>query len=856
MHKSLLAALLAVSLVFTQCKSTKKTPSKPAAAGESQTAQPKKDPGISAKVKSCKMYEGLFPVYQDTATGELYLEVSEAQLGKDFIYFTYSENGVVAAGHNRGSYRDSRIFQLRKYFNRIDFVAQNTAFYFDSTNAISKSAEANISEAVLASEKIAASEGKRYLIAADNLFLTEKLHQVKPTPPTLPPGMNIFTLGNLSKERSRISAIRNYPQNTDLIVEYVYENPSPRAGGGSEVTDARYVSVMLQHSFIQVPENDYQPRYDDPRAGYFTTVVNDMTSKDATPYKDMIHRWHLKKKEPNAALSEPVEPITFWLEKTTPVEFRETIMAAGMQWNKAFEKAGFRNAIRMEMQPDTATWEAGDIRYNVLRWTSSPNPPFGGYGPSFVNPRTGQILGADIMLELVFVKNRLFQEDVFDVAGFGLPTENHENEMYGCQFSHYHQLQTMTGLTALNLLGTEEAEKSRYIQESLYYLVLHEMGHTLGLMHNMRSSQLHNPEVLKNKSLTEQSGLIGSVMDYPAVNLCPEKCEVSFFTTQPGPYDHWVIEFGYREASPGQNEKQMLADILAQSIRPEHAFGNDADDMRAPGKAIDPRVMVNDLSSDAIAYGVARIELMNKLTADLKTRYTKPDRSFHELRNAYLLLTGEMATQAGVISRYIGGVYVNRDLPGTNPNARPYTPVPLADQKRAMNALSKYVFSPQAFSGPQELNAYLQTQRRGFNFFSSAEDPKIHDRVLNAQRSVMMHLLHPNTLKRIHDSRLYGNEYPLHTMMADLTNAVFVADNGGNVNSFRQNLQVEYVKMMLEIATPGDKNNRIYAAQASALAEISKIEKGLKSGGGDEPTRNHRAYLINMIEKWRKSTAG
>ena len=150
-----------------------------------------------------------------------------------------------------------------------------------------------------------------------------------------------------------------------------------------------------------MPDNDFEPRFDDPRVGYFSTEVDDQTSTSSTPYRDLIHRWDLKKKNPEAAISEPVTPITWWMENSTPLEWRETIKAAVLQWNIAFEKAGFKNAIVVKQQPDDADWDAGDIRYNVLRWTSSPQPPFGGYGPSFVNPRTGQILGADIMLEFV-----------------------------------------------------------------------------------------------------------------------------------------------------------------------------------------------------------------------------------------------------------------------------------------------------------------------------------------------------------------------------------------------------------------------------------------------------------------------
>ena len=129
----------------------------------------------------------------------------------------------------------------------------------------------------------------------------------------------------------------------------------------------------------------------------------------------MINRWNLVKKDPSAAVSEPVEPIVWWVENTTPVEYRQTIVEAGMKWNEAFEKAGFKNAVVMKIMPDDATWDPADIRYNVIRWVSSPYPPYGAIGPSFVNPKTGQILGADITVEWMSGSSSPIAEELYDV---------------------------------------------------------------------------------------------------------------------------------------------------------------------------------------------------------------------------------------------------------------------------------------------------------------------------------------------------------------------------------------------------------------------------------------------------------
>ncbi len=813
------------------------------------TEAPKKDAKKTIKetVKPTKLIDGLFAMYQDTAIGTVFMKIKKEQLNKEYIYFNYAENGVVAAGAFKGSFRDNEIFSIRKYFDRIEFIKENTNYYFDPANPISKSSDANINKPILASLKIVAEEGENYLVKADELFLSENLSQIKPSPnPNAKPGAS-FSLGTLSKEKTKFASIRNYPKNTDVIVEYVYDNPSPMNGGGPDVTDARSVTVKIQHSIIESPKNNFKPRFDDPRIGYFMQQIEDMTTQKATPYRDVINRWNLEKKDPAAALSEPVEPITWWIENTTPEEFRPTIKDAILSWNQAFEKAGFKNAIRCEVQPDTATWDAGDIRYNVLRWTSSPFPPFGGYGPSFVNPRTGQIIGADIMLEYVFFTNRLKQEKLFDATSM-TAEENNFNKNNFCDIGNYFSQATQFGNATLMAYSASDVEKSNYIKQSLYYLVLHEVGHTFGLNHNMKASQLHNTININNKELTKQIGLTGSVMDYPAANIALDRTKQGqYFTTKPGPYDLWAIEFGYSTSVSNEKEEaDRLLKIANRSNDPQLTFGNDADDMRAPGKGIDPRVMINDLTSDAISYSIDRMKLSNNLMKKLKSKYIKEGQSYHEMRNAYLVAAGEYNTAAGVISRYIGGVYIDRSFPEQKSAVKPITPVSYADQKRAMKALSEYVFAPKAFDLPADLYQHLQYQRRGFN--GGNEDPKIHERVLNIQKGIFAHILSANVLKRISDGSLYGNQYSVSEMMSDLTNAIFNADAQTNVNGFRQNLQLAYVDNLLDIV---NGSNFDYRSQSNALANLRKIKSISNSAAalGDTDTKAHRANIIYTINK-------
>jgi hypothetical protein len=213
------------------------------------------------------------------------------------------------------------------------------------------------------------------------------------------------------------------------------------------------------------------------------------------------------------------------------------------------------------------------------------------------------------------------------------------------------------------------------------------------------------------------------------------------------------------------------------------------------------------------------------------------------------MLTGEKYNAAQTISRYIGGVYVDRGFYGQKGAAVPYVPVAYGDQKRAMNALATYLFGVDAFNAPADLYQFLQRQRRGFNNFANTEDPKIHDRVLNMQRGIMNHMLHPIVLRRIVDSKMYGNTYSLAEYFGDMTNAMFKDDLKSNVNIFRQDEQMEYVRRLSDIIRRGNQDYD-YPSQAMALHELKSIKNLLaKVKSVDALTQAHREAVLFEIEK-------
>lgn len=804
---------------------------------------------MEESLKGKKEIPGLFTLYQDEKEGKLFMLITKEQLGKEFIHFVHGLNGQTNAGVMKGGYRGSTIFTLKRYFNRIEFEVQNNSFYYDPKNPLSKSSDSNISTAILASSNIISEKDGAVLIGVDNLFLTESLHQI--TRGFIPGGLNKnpFKIGRLAKERTKYEDIKNYPENTDLIVQYVYTNPVPTNRGSDRgLTDPRSVNVTIQHSFIQIPNNNYKPRFEDPRVGYFTTQVTDMTSPDdPTPYRDLIHRWNLEKKNPEQERSEVKEPIVWWIENTTPFEFRDAIKEGALAWNKAFEKAGLINAVEVKIQPDEAQWDAGDIRYNVLRWTSSPNPPFGGYGPSFVNPRTGQILGADIMLEYVYFTNRVKYKKLYEA-------QSEEDKVSPgskkCHAGEHLQQGNFFGKLAVGSIGDySELEQHRILYESLVRLTLHEIGHTHGLNHNFASSYFHSFNNIHDRHITEPIGLTSSVMEYPSINVgTSSNAHGQFYTTVPGPYDLWAIEFGYTPSLKNpEDEKERVKKLLSQSSKPELMFGNDSDDMRYPGRGIDPRIMIYDLSDDPVAYAQQRMDVVRSLYPKLRSRYEVKGGSYHSFKDAFLILNREYSQSATIISRQIGGVHMDRAMIGEEGKEKPFLAVPKDQQKWAMTLLNKYVFSPEAFKTPDGIFNYLQWERRGF---SGTKDPNILDMYLNMQKNIFNHVLNMKVMKRISNVELYGNKYGLTEVFHDLTTSCFSSDAGSNVNSMRRNLQVEYTSRLIQIVYNKGKTKYDHLSVATAYENLNKIKKyASRFNGVDEPTKAHRKYLIYIIEK-------
>jgi hypothetical protein len=367
----------------------------------------------------------------------------------------------------------------------------------------------------------------------------------------------------------------------------------------------------------------------------------------------------------------------------------------------------------------------------------------------------------------------------------------------------------------------------------------------------MKATQILDLEQIQDPEVLESGILAGSVMDYPAVNYAPSADEQTlFYTISPGPYDDWYIEYAY---SPGledpEAERNRLLAIAARSSEPDLAFGNDADDMRSPGTGIDPRVNIYDLSSDSIGHALSQMALMQTTLNKMADWTPGAGKSYQETVEGAALIIRLWGISAGVISRWVGGVYVDRAVVGQMQGSEPLRPVERGEQKRAMNALATHLFAPDAFDVNGALWRTTAPERRGFEHGGGTEDPKVHEAVLSSQQRVLDHLLHPTVLKRIVDTSLYGNAYLLDEMMADLTAAIFSADSEATVNGFRRNLQMEYVQRLITIAGMSEASGYDTSARAIALFELLKLRDTLTSNDSkDAMTTAHRRLLVITID--------
>ncbi|MDC0401568.1 zinc-dependent metalloprotease [Gammaproteobacteria bacterium] len=747
--------------------------------------------------------DGFMHIWVDKEKEDYFLQLNIADLNEEFIYFTYILDAPQASGNFGGALSDGSILEFRKFKKDIGLYKKNTRFIYDQASKISQSKLRNIQEAFIGRFKVEVHEEEtsNYLIKVNSLFLSEMLTAISPNIP--PEYMEYVDLnvGKIDKSKTFVDKIKNYTKNTTIDVVYGFFNPKPKNSPVDAVADKRYTFGKVRHLFVEMPDDNFEPRIADQRVGYFSEKVTDLSSYNYFPAVDLINKWRLIKKNPNAEISEPINPIIYWVENSTPEEIRPFVIEGIEAWNDAFEKAGFKNAVIAKIQPDDADWDAGDIQYNVVRWSSSPDPQFSGYGPSIANPKTGELIAADIVQEFNAIK-------------------------YG------YRLRKIWGYD----------EENDPLRQWIASLTMHEVGHTLGLRHNFKASWLYDANDIHDKSITGKAH-ISSVMDYDPINIAPKGVKQgNFFPHGAGFYDIWAIQFGY---TPNLTESTRES-LLSKSSQPEYKYGTDGDAMGSPGYGIDPRAKRYDMSSDPIEYSKQRLAILDSKILELPEIFGDDGSTYTELRATFASFLRERGRFFEGVSRLIGGVYSNRIVNGQQGKLTPYEAVAYEDQKRAMELITSELLSNDAFIFDPELLKLLQPEKRpAYNPNEDAnDDPKLHDTVLGMQENILRHILSPSVMLRLSDSSKYGNKYSPVEVLEDLRNGIFVTQE--IPNSFKRNLQSSYLDGLI-----GALNNDSYddISKAAIYSSILEIEKFTKRPYGNLETKGHLKYLNWKINK-------
>ncbi|GET39245.1 zinc-dependent metalloprotease [Microseira wollei] len=805
-------------------------------------------------VKNAETLPGLFTLYRHKQNGKILLEIKPEQLDKNYLATITLASGIGEQWLYSGIPLPTFLFYFRRVNNNLLFTVRNVNFRANPNDSQRLSVERSFSDSVLDSLKIISIHPQRRTMLVDlgNLLLKDL------------PGLKSLlrkTLQvryELDGSKSYFGTTGGFPLNVEIDAIYGFT----LSDGENEpdlptLPDSRALSLRVHYSFSQLPENNnYRPRLADERVGYYYTTYKDFSGDNQPdPFVRYINRWHLEKQDPSATISPPKKPIVFWIENTVPLEYREAIREGVLMWNQAFEKAGFKDALSVQQMPDNAPWNPADVRYNTIRWLNSLDAAFFGIGPSRVNPLTGEILDADIVVDGDLVRSQKQDYRTF-VENQRSANANLTNPPRDMTQANY---QLAIGEIALPLVQTKPNEMKQFIHQFWRWVVAHEVGHALGLRHNFRASTLLKPEELNNTNITRTKGMVSSVMDYVPVNLAPIGTpQGDYFPVIVGAYDEWAIEYGYKPSTATTTlaSKPFLQQIAnRQANNPELSYAPDEDVYD-----LDPTVNTYDLSSDPLRYSQLQLDNARVLWDRLNRRPPSADEGYSELRESFDQILFYYWRQVYFISKYIGGQSFYRVRPNAQNQPLPFVPVPASKQREALTVLQKYLFAADAFNFPPELLNKLAPSRwndLGNEAVMNRLDYPIHDRIFFFQSYFLSILLSGDRLSRLRDLELKappGESLTMPELFNTLQAGIWTElEEMVKISSWRRALQREHLRLLINMvlrteSVPEDARTLAW----SKLRQLrSESDRTLRKQGKnlDEYTIAHLAETRDRITK-------
>jgi hypothetical protein len=863
--------MLAVAAASLSACSSLAPPAAPAAAATSPASAASATPGVAAAkpdasapkpfaevIKDAKVQEGLLPIWRKD--DKVWLEIPAERIGQPLLMTANIAQSVGERGLYASQMGPDWMIELRRMGNTLQLIALNTDFRPGTDAASQQAVRQAFSESLIGSTAVlSAPHPERKSVLVDASFLladiagySTRLEAAFRLSYALDKGNSSFVASRADAALTTLTAKLHY-STAKLPAPPLTPPSTPTPPPPKTVPDPRSFFVSVVYSFAKLADAPMAARLADPRLGHFTEDFTDF-SGDFKPNQRVhwVKRWRLEKKDPAAALSEPVQPITYWLDRNIPERYRASVAAGVLEWNKAFERIGYRNAVVVQQQADDADFDNMDAQHASIRWFVGADVGFA-IGPSKSDPRSGEILDADIGMSDVFGRGarRLWVEDV------GSHTAGTHDEAL-CTYGQEAAAEMGFALDVLEARGDiapDSPQAEAFVQAVIKDVIMHEVGHTLGLKHNFKASTTVSQAQLRDPAFTQANGISGSVMDYNAYNL-PLKGEAkaAVSNTTLGAYDYWAIDYAYRPIAPA-NEAAELNRIAARSTEPPLAYADDADAEGGPTGNLDPLANRFDLGDDPLAYYRKRLALSNELWQRVQDRGVQAGDD--PLRARRVLASGfrQLRNLPEMAAKYVGGMNTVRDLPGSTGRSA-YQPVPPARQREALRLLADGVFGSKSFEFRPE---FLTTLSPDYTEWERDKPVNIGELVLKLQTPVLDRLMSAGTAQRLLDLPNYltpaqrRGALSLDEVYGSVQQAIWAElDRGGEISPLRRNLQREHLKRVQAVLLKGGAGlpaDGVSLMRWQAVRLQAELKRAVAKGGASVETRAHLAESLGSLSE-------
>ncbi|MEO5821111.1 MAG: zinc-dependent metalloprotease [Vicinamibacteraceae bacterium] len=761
--------------------------------------------------KDAKSDPGVFTVHR--IRDRVYYEIPKDMLGREFLWVSQIASNTPGAGFG-GQAAGNRVVRWERRDRRILLRSVSYEMVADPAQPIARAVHAaNFDTILMAFPIVTMGKSEAPVIEVSPLFTTEV------------PEFNVrarLRARGFDPSRAFVERVKAFPTNVEVRAIHTFTTPNDPAGGGAggpgpgapNAPPSRpgSSSVLMSYSMVLLPEKPMQPRLHDDRVGFFSLTQLDYgVEEHRAPERRYITRWRLEKKDPAAAVSEPVKPIVYYIDPATPAKWVPYVKAGVEAWQSAFEAAGFRKAIVAKDAPTPAEdpeWSPEDARYSVIRWL--PSTVENAQGPHVRDPRSGEILESDILM----------YHNVMNLL------------------THWYFVQAGPLDPRAKTLPLPDA----LMGELVRYVVAHEVGHTLGLPHNMKASSLYPFSKLRDPTWLKENGHTPTIMDYSRFNYVvqPEDgVPAADLVPKIGPYDLFAIKWGYQPiagaASPDAERKTLDEWARQQDQTPWLRFSTSNSAGSDPGELTEA---VGD--ADAIQATTLGLKNLERVGGMLLSATVKPGEPYDDLQLAYTRLLGQWVLEMNHVSAIVGG-FDSQQKHGGQAGVL-FTPITKARQVAAVQFLGANAFqTPTFLVNPEVLRRIEPTGAL--------------DRLRTAQQRVLASLLSSARVLRLVEREAIdgAGAYAPTDFLADVRRGVWTELAGPapvRITAFRRNLQRAYLE------TLADRVNGRQAASDDARAlfrqELRLLGDQLQGAvgrGADGLTRAHLADARALIQR-------